>query len=182
MKAYQIFQSISPELGTTIFEDLRENHRDVYKSILVSLAQEKRLRPVFVQRKPVVQQIKWMGDSCKLRACSSVSEHLLQIWLLKSQQEMLKSFLDDLGIEHDDEGTADDLPEKLNAKKLKSAVEGLLKDHPREHVALYLHVFQLQQPNGWTELADLLEKDERLVLGEVKTKAPEAETAAESTE
>ena len=166
VKAYQIFQSISPDLAQSIFQTLRDDHRDVYKSILISLAQEKRLRPVFVQRKPVEQQIKWMGDTCKLRACNSVTEHLLQIWLLKSQPEMLKAFLDDLGVEHDDEGTAEDLPDELDAKKLKKAAEGLLKSHPAETVALYLHVFQLQQPGGWPELNELLEKDERLALGE----------------
>ena len=60
MKAYQIFQTITPELGREIFQNLRDDHRDVYKSVLASLAQQKKLRPVFVQRKPASQQIDWM--------------------------------------------------------------------------------------------------------------------------
>ncbi len=180
-KAYQIFQSLSPELSESIFQDLRDNHREVYKTILVSLAQEKRLRPVFVQRKPAKLQMQWMGQTCKLKGVNGVTEQLLQLWLLKSQQEMLKTFLTKMGIEHDDEGTAEELPETMDAKKLKSAADALLKDHPRETVALYLHVFQLQQPGGWEELAKLLETDERLALGEppAKEAEPKEETEPE---
>ncbi len=166
MKAYEIFRSISPDLATSIFQDLRDNHRDVYKSVLISLAQEKRLRPVFVQRKSVPQQIQWLEQTSRNMGCNSVTENTLQLWLLKSQQDMLKVFLDKMGIEHDDEGTAEDLPESFDPKKLKSAVDALLKKYPRETVALYLHVFQLQQPGGWAELTELLEKDDRLALGE----------------
>ena len=45
---------------------------------------------------------------------------------------MLITFLDEMGIEHDDEGTVDDLPDELDETKLKSAIDRLLKDHSPE--------------------------------------------------
>jgi len=183
VKAYQIFQAISPELGKSIFQDLRDTHKEVYTSTLVSLAQQKRLRPVFIQRKPAPQQIEWMVKTAKLKVVDSVSEHVLQIWLLKSQQEMLKEFLDTLGVDHDDEGTVDDLPETLDAKKLKKAVDLLLDKYPQENVVLYLHMFQMQRPGGWDEVSALLESDDRLTLGEAKAvEAPAKTVTSEEAE
>ena len=182
MKAYQIFQAISPELGKSIFQDLRDTHKEVYTSALASLAQQKRLRPVFVQRKPVPQQIEWMVKTAKQKVADGVTEHVLQIWLLKSQQEMLIEFLDALGVEHDDEGTVDDLPETLDGKKLKSAVDLLLGKYPRENVVLYLHMFQMQRPGGWEEVTEILEKDDRLYFNEPKAEAAATPAPAKAKE
>ncbi len=171
-----MFQAMSPALGTSIFQTLRDEHKDVYKSTLISLAQQKRLRPVFIQRNPAPKQIEWMLATSRLKAADSVSEHVLQIWLLRAKQEMLTQFLDELGVEHDENGTVEDLPETLDAKKLQSAVDLLLNQQPREEVALYLNMFQLQRPDGWPEVRSLLDDDDRLYLGE----EPPAQEASES--
>ncbi|MEM7012237.1 MAG: hypothetical protein AAF585_12200 [Verrucomicrobiota bacterium] len=153
-------------MARTIFQHLRDEEKDVYKSVLASLAQEKRLRPVFVQRKSVPQQIQWMYDTCKLKVADSVAEHTIQIWLLKAKKDLLTDFLKAMGIEHDEDGTVEDLPEKLDEKKLKSTITKLLKKNNAEELTLYLHMFQLQQPGGWDTLANLIESDDRLYLGE----------------
>jgi len=177
VKAYQLFQAVSPELATGIFQSLRDDHKEIYKSSLMSLAAQKRLRPVFIQRKSVDQQIAWMVSTAKLKASDSVAENLLQVWLLKTQKDMLTQFLDGLGVEHDEDGMVEDLPETLDAKKLKSAVDGLLKTFPAENVALYLHLFQTQQPGGWEPLTELLASDSRLQFGDAKAEAPADEEA-----
>lgn len=164
MKAYQIFQAVSPELGRTLFQNLRDDHRDAYKGVLVSLAAKRRLRPVFLQRKPVPQQIDWLYKTCQLRPVNDLAENTLQVWLLKSQKAMLVQFLDQLGVEHDENGTVEDLPETLDDKKLQAAIDSLLKDFPAEPVSLYLNVFQLQRSGGWDNLKKLLESDPRLLL------------------
>ena len=181
MKASQLFQAISPDLGRSIFQHLRDEQKDVYKSVLASLAQEKKLRAVFVQRKPLAQQIEWMLNTCKLKLADSIAEHTLQIWLLKDQKDLLIEFLTSLGIEHDEDGTVEDLPEEIDAKKLKSTVTKLLKTHPAETLTLYLHMFQLQQTGGWDSLTELLESDDRLFLGEPAAAEPEVEVEAEES-
>lgn len=177
MKAYQIFQSISPELGRTLFQDLRDSHREAYKGVLVSLAAKRRLRPVFLQRKPVPQQIDWLYKTCQVKPVNEVAENMLQVWLLKSQKPMLIQFLDQLGVEHDEDGTVEDLPEDLDDKKLNQAVDSLLKDFPAEHVTLYLHVFHLQKSRGWDNLRKLLETDSRLTFRRPSESAVQDEPA-----
>lgn len=164
MKAYQIFQCISPELGRTVFQNLREEHRDAYKGVLISLAAKRRLRPVFLQRKPVPQQIEWLYKTCQVKPVDDLAENVLQVWLLKSQKPMLVQFLDELCVDHDEDGTVEDLPDALDGEKLKRAVDVLLKQFPAENVSLYLHVFQLQRPGGWDNLAALLQSDTRIAL------------------
>lgn len=177
MKAYEIFQEMKPETAVSVFQFLRDEQRDVYSASLATLAGNRKLRPVFIQRKPGDQQVEWMAKNIKLKGSNEIAEHVIQLWLMKGHQSLLISFLDGVGIEHDGEGAAEDMPDTLNAKKLKTTVEKLLKDHDSEIVRVYLHVFQLQRQDGWPELNKLIEETSELQFGEPES-APEAEKAA----
>jgi hypothetical protein len=47
---------------------------------------------------------------------------------------------------------------------LKKAVDALLAKYPREIAAVYLHAFGNMHESGWTNLNEMLEKDERLQI------------------
>ena len=135
----------------------RENERPVYSSALAGLAGQKKLRPVFVQKKPVADQVKWMLTQMRTKQGSGLAEHLLQLYFMKAQKGMLSIFCDKLGIKND-EGTVEEaLPETLEAAKVKEAIDALLADYDTPLVALYLRVFQIQRPGGWPEIAEQLE-------------------------
>ncbi len=163
--SYELFQDMKPETALSVFHYLRDEQRDVYKATLSSLAANRKLRPVFIQRKPVPEQIQWMLKNIKLRGSDEVATQVLQLWLLKGNSALLVSFLDGLGIEHDGEGAVDDLPDELDAKKLKSTVAALVKAHDPEVVAIYLHIFQLQRPGGWELIEELIQNSPELRLG-----------------
>ena len=57
MKACEIFQQISPSLGTEIIRYLRTDLKEVYRAAVTTLAQQKKLRPEFVQKMHDVCQI-----------------------------------------------------------------------------------------------------------------------------
>lgn len=182
MKAYEIFQEMSPETGTSVFQYLRDEQREVYTASLSSLATNRKLRPVFIQRKPAPAQIEWLFKNIRLRGSEEIAEHVIQLWLMKAHQSLLTGFLDGVGIEHDGEGAAEDLPDDLDAKKLKSTVTRLLKDHDPEIVRIYLHVFQIQRPEGWQEIKDLVAATPELQFGaeeEEPAPAPEKKSAKE---
>ncbi|MDF1860720.1 MAG: hypothetical protein P1U87_10935 [Verrucomicrobiales bacterium] len=173
MKAYEIFQGMSPETAASVFQYLRDEQREVYTASLSTLAGNRKLRPVFVQRKPAADQIAWLSKNISLRGSDEIAEHVVQLWLMKAHQELLVQFLDGVGIEHDGEGAAEDLPEELDAKKLKSTVTKLLKDHDPEVVRVYLHVFQLQRPEGWAALNELVAETPELQFGSEEAPAKE---------
>ena len=193
-QAYELFQDMTPETARSVFQYLRDEQREVYKATISSLTTNRKLRPVFIQRKPVVEQIDWILKNVKLRASVEVAAQVLQLWLLKGHTALLTAFLDGLDIPHDGEGAAEDIPDNLDAKKLKTTVTALLKNHDPEIVKIYLHIFQLQRTEGWPELTTLIEATPELQFGDpapaptevveapakpAKKKAPAKKAAAE---
>ena len=162
--SHLLFQRISEDLVSAIVHYLRNEEREVYKSTLATLATERRLRPVFIQKRPLEAQLSWMKESLKLKGSESIADQVLQVWLLKSKKDMVVGFLDSVGIEHDGDGSVEELPEEIDKEKLHAGVEAMLEHHSGDEVKLYLHMFQGQRPGGWEQLGKLLEEDERLKL------------------
>jgi len=157
MTASEILALTPDETATAPILWFRENERPVYSSALAGLAGQKKLRPVFLQKKPVAEQVKWMLAQMRTKQGSSLAEHLLQLYFMKAHKGMLSTFCDKVGIEND-EGTVDGaLPDSLEAAKVKEGVDALLAENEAPLVALYLRVFQIQRPGGWPELAEQLE-------------------------
>ena len=152
MKTSQIFSEMKDETAAGVFQYLRDEERPVYGAALSSLATNRKLRPVYVQKTPVADQIAWLVKNVRMKGANEVAENVLQIWLLKGNTKMLIAFLDGMGIEHDGEGAAEDIPEELDAKKLNSTVDSLLKDYDADLVKVYLHTFQMQRAGGWKEI------------------------------
>jgi hypothetical protein len=166
MKACEIFQQISPALGTEIVRYLRTDLKEVYRAAVATLAQQKKLRPEFVQKKSGDQQIAWILDSLRFKASEAIGEQVLQVWLMKAQSPMLVTFLDALDIPHDGSGGIDgDIPKDFDPVKARAAVASLLEKHPAENAAVYLHIFQLQQAGGWPALTEAIAAEPRIKLG-----------------
>jgi len=165
MTAHELFQNAAPALVQDLFMWMRDTDRNLYKTALGSLASNRKMRPAYIQKKPATEQIEWMHKTLKLKTSDMIGEHLLQVYFMQGQEEMLATFCDGLEIPHDGKGQVEgDLPENLDPDKLKTAVDALLEKHDGPLVALYLHTFNLQTPDGWSALAEALESDERLKL------------------
>ena len=165
MNAYEIYQTIDPALISDMFKWIRENDRRLYKTAVATMAADRKLRPVFVEKKSVVDQIAWMHKTLKLKTSDTIGEHLLQVWFMKGNKELLIGFCDGMGIEHDGEGSVEGtLPDVLDDEKLKATIDSLLEAHDAKLVTLYLTVFNLQTASGWENIEGLLESDDRLTL------------------
>lgn len=101
MKAHELYSAVDPELVTQILDWFRANDRNVYKSAVATLAGNRKLRPVFIQKKPLAEQYSWIHKTLKLNACDTIGEHLLQAYLMAAQQSLLAMFCDGMGIPHD---------------------------------------------------------------------------------
>lgn len=94
-----------------------------------------------------------------------MGEHLFQLYFMKGNEELLVTFCDTMGIEHDGKGAVEgELPESLDAGKAKEAVDALLTKFDSRLVTAYLNVFNLQSPGGWDTITAILESDDRLKL------------------
>jgi len=166
VKAHELYSAVDPAIVTEILDWFRANDRNVYKSAVATLATNRKLRPVFIQKKTLPEQYAWILKTLKLNACDTIGEHLLQAYLMSAQQSLLAMFCDGLGIPHDGKGSVvGDLPKKLDAERLANTIDKLVDIFDPKMLTLYLHCFNLQVPGGWPDLTAKLESDERLKLG-----------------
>ena len=86
-----------------------------------------------------------------------VAARLLVAYHLQHQRPMMASFLDALGVPHEDGLIAEDQVEAQPAEKLGQAARTLGASYLPEDVALYLSTLVWQDPETWGALADLPE-------------------------
>lgn len=165
MNSHEIFSTLDPAVVTQIFDWFRANDRNVYKSALATLAANRKLRPVFVQKKALPEQYEWMRKTLQLKGCDAIGEQILQAYLMAGQQSMLGMFCDGMGIPHDGKGSVvGDLPKGLDQERLDETVDRLVDVFDPKIFTLYLTCFNMQVAGGYPKLSAKLESDERLTL------------------
>ena len=164
LTAHELFGFMSPELSRSIIDFTAENDRDLYRATLASVAEAKKVRPVFLERKSKTDRHTDMAHMLSKPRLDLAAGTLLRGWLIKKNNLMLTTFLDALGVEHK-EGAVDDLPPTMDTDKLKSAITTLLEKFPAEEVAVYLNAFYSMNEVPWENLKQMLQEESRLQLG-----------------
>ncbi|MGZ0657518.1 hypothetical protein ACWPKO_02275 [Coraliomargarita sp. W4R53] len=159
MLAHQIFQTIPTALAETIFTYLRKEERESYKGVVARLAEQQKMRPVFITKQSPEKQVQLMTAACGRKPAEPIAMQILEIWLMRGRQEMLIDFMDRMKIPHDGAGMVDKFPEAMDPEMLSSAVAEMRQTYPAGEVALYLYVLQEQQKGGWPELSALLDAE-----------------------
>ncbi len=167
LKPHEIFAGMPPHVAAELFSFLIEKEKPLYKATIDSLATQRKLRPVYVERKPRPERHVWMQENLGRKQSESVAAHLLQIWLVGAQSKLLCDFLDGFGIAHDENGTIENLPPAPSKEDVVKVLDDLLTKHDPAVVAVYLHAFQALDDNGWPSLSEVLKEDTRLRLGSV---------------
>ena len=168
-QAHEIFAQIPETKALEILATLHENERPFYRATVANLAQQRNLRPVFIERKPHKEQFAWILSLLSRKPNVSLAAQVLQIWLISQHRQMLCDFLDGFGIAHDENGTVETLPESPSKPEVMRVVEALLAKYNQTDVAIYLNTFQVMDDAGWSALAEVLAEDPRVRLSESRT-------------
>ena len=164
-KTNELFAKMPAAVAAQIFTHIGENEKNLLKATIDTLASQRKLRPIFVERKPKNDRFAWMQEALGRKQNEGVAAHLLQIWLVGAHSKLLCDFLDGLGIAHDEHGTIEELPSAPDKAKLAEVVTGLFEKHDPAVVAIYLHAFQAtDDQGGWSTLEELLAEEPRLKL------------------
>lgn len=161
LNSHELFGFMTPDMANQIMEDTFGDDKEMYKATVATIAQARKLRPIFIQRQPRPQRNKIILESLARPGMSQAADNLLRNWLLKSQTEMLQDFLDAIGIEHE-EGIVEDLPEDVSDEAVKAGIDKILEKYPRETVLVYLHAFNSMNDCTWKNLDSMLQDEERL--------------------
>ncbi len=167
MTATEIFSRLNGPHASEILNWLAENDRNAYKSASGMLATRRKLRPVFVERKPKDERNQWIKDSLSRPSNVDLALEILQVWTLGSNERMVCEFLDALHIAHNGKGLIDNLPSEPAADKVAEAVELLISKYPAQAVFVYLHLFSSMDSQGWTTLRALLASHPELSVEKV---------------
>ncbi len=165
VKSHELFAAVDPAVVTEILDWFRSNDRNVYKSAISTLAGNRKLRPVFVQKKSLPDQYSWVHKTLQIKSTDAIGEQILQAYLMAGQQSMLGMFCDGMGIPHDGKGSVvGDLPKGLDQERLDQTVDKLVDIFEPKIFALYLHCFNMQVAGGYPKLTAKIESDDRLKL------------------
>lgn len=146
-------------LAETVFTYLRKEERQSYKGVVEQLAEQQKMRAIFITKQSPEKQVKLLTAACGRKPAEPIAMQVLEIWLMRARQAMLIDFLDRMEIKHNGEGMVDKFPEAMDSALLGSAVTALRETYPAAEVALYLYVLQEQRDDGFPELSALLDAE-----------------------
>src|ERR1043166_5594604 len=125
LKSHELFGFMSPALAQEILNYAYDSDKQLYRAALGSVAEARKLRPVFLERQPRTERHTTMVQTFTRPSLDAFSGNLIGAWLLKKYTAMLSDFLDSLGVPHK-EGVVDDQRATVHDEKLKAPTEGLL--------------------------------------------------------
>jgi len=121
------------------------------------IAQRKKFRPKTVVSLDVDRKA---GHLASLPSLSdALAARALVIYHLADERDMMTSFLDALGIEHEN-GLIKDDHAKPDPAKIGPAAAHLAERFPAGNVSLYLNTLLCQDPETWGALADVPQRAE----------------------
>src|SRR5206468_3431870 len=96
LTAHEILGFMSPGLAVEILEQTHNSDKALYRSALAAVAEARKVRPVFLERKSRADRHKEMVETLSKPRMEMTALAVLQGWLLKSQTAMLSDFLNAL--------------------------------------------------------------------------------------
>jgi hypothetical protein len=124
---------------------------DQIQAVLV-IAQQKKFRPKSVLSLDIERRAKHLASIAAMP--EALAARALVVYHLSSQREMMGTFLDVLGLKHDN-GLIEDDEAKPDPEKVAPAVAAIVEKYPADDVSLYLTTLVCQDPDTWGVLSDL---------------------------
>lgn len=132
-----------------------ENAHAEQSEAIATIAQRIKFRPKSVLSLPVEKKARHLVSLAGLSEL--VAARLLVAYHLERQRPMMGSFLDALGIRHENGLIADEDVVPPDPATLRAAAATLAGMYPSEEVALYLSTLVWQDPDTWGPLGDVPE-------------------------
>jgi len=110
------------------------------------IAQQKKFRPKTVVSLDLDRKARHLASMAALP--DQLAARALIVYHLAEQRAMMGTFLDALGIKHEN-GLIEQDDVKPDAEKLGPAVDKLKAEYPPEDVKLYLETLKCQDPETW---------------------------------
>jgi hypothetical protein len=122
---------------------------------IAGIAQRIKFRTKSVVAMPIDKKVRHL---LAMPVSELVAARLLIAYHLAHQRPMMGTFLDALGVAHEEGVIAEEETPKPTPEKLMEAATAIGKAYPADDVALYLSTLLWQDPETWGPLADAPER------------------------
>ena len=130
-----------------------EQSTDQQIEAIGAIAGAMKFRPKSVISLPLDRKAKYLASLPVMP--DTIAARALVSYHLETQRPMMATFLDALGIAHEDGLINEDTAPTPDPEKLRAAVAQLAGQYPAPQVALYLSTLVSQDPETWKALATL---------------------------
>jgi hypothetical protein len=147
----RVWKGMTPELRQQAAQAfwLDEEATDDQVQAVMLIAQQKKFRPKFVLSLDVDRRARHLASIVNLP--DALVARILIVYHLAAQRPMMGTFLDALGIPHE-EGLIQEDEVKPDPAKIAPAAAEIGAQFPPEHVSLYLNTLLSQDPQTWGAL------------------------------
>ncbi len=150
----QLWKQLSPERKLQAAEAFwKDDNASLEQAeVIATIAQRIKFRAksvVSLPREKKARHLVALGAISEL-----VAARLLVVFHLEHQRAMMGSFLDALGIAHENGLIENDEIEPPSAERLREAATAITASYPAEDVALYLSTLVWQDPGTWGALTE----------------------------
>jgi hypothetical protein len=155
MRPHEIIAQLTPERCEEILTRISAEAPDVFRQTVASAAAALKFRPQYLAKQPLPKRIASIRRVLVRPASGPLAEELLAVYFLRCRLDLLREWLDLVGLEHEDGVlTADEVPcpdASLLEEKVKTLRSGEDPD-----CELLLRVFAAQSAIDWPALDEIL--------------------------
>ena len=159
---HAIWPTLPPQLANDILLAVQKGNKKLYRTAVEVMAPRMGVRvPTLLETPKAQRHATWIQILARPEM-EVLSFNLLSSWLIETQRPMLCAWLDALGIEHGENGCADNFPPQPDAAVLKKGVDVLLQQFDPQIVGTYLRTFNQIDETQWPVLDEILRTEPRL--------------------
>ena len=159
---HALWPTLPSPLALDILLSVQKTNKKLYRTAVEVMAPRMGVRvPTLLELPKIQRHTAWISILARPEM-EVLSFNILSTWLIETQRSMLCAWLDALGIEHGDNGCADNFPPQPDAVLLKKGVETLLQQFDSRIVSVYLRAFNQIDETQWPALDEILSTELRL--------------------
>jgi hypothetical protein len=159
---HAIWPTLPPQLANEILLAVQKGNKKLYRTAVEVMAPRMGVRvPILLETPKAQRHATWIQILARPEM-EVLSFNLLSSWLIETQRPMLCAWLDALGIEHGENGCADNFPPEPAAALLKKGVDVLIEKFDPVIVSAYLRTFNCIDETHWPALDEILRTEKRL--------------------
>jgi hypothetical protein len=159
---HTLWPTLPPQLANDILLAVQKGNKKLYRTAVEVMAPRMGIRvPTLLEMPKAQRHATWIQILARPEM-EVLSFNILSAWLIESQRPMLCAWLDALGIEHGENGCADNFPPQPDAAAIKKGVNLLLGKFDSQIVSVYLRTFNQIDETQWPALEEILRNDPRL--------------------